>query len=143
MKRDSEQFFQEIKKDLIRYGELRWELLKLGAYEKTGKLFSVLSYTLILLTLIFFLTLFLFLALGFFLSEWLHSTGVGFSIVAILYVILVGGVVAFKDKIRAYILNAVLTVLMNDEDDDEDSTPDTNESHGNNPHTNATDQAAG
>ena len=127
MKRDSEQFFQEIKKDLIRYGELRWELLKLGAYEKTGKLFSVLSYTLILLTLIFFLTLFLFLALGFFLSEWLHSTGVGFSIVAILYVILVGGVVAFKDKIRAYILNAVLTVLMNDEDDDEDSTPDTNE----------------
>lgn len=143
MKRDSEQFFQEIKKDLIRYGELRWELLKLGAYEKTGKLFSVLSYTLILLTLIFFLTLFLFLALGFFLSEWLHSTGVGFSIVAILYVILVGGVVAFKDKIRAYILNAVLTVLMNDEDDDEDSTPDTNESHDNNPHTNATDQAAG
>ena len=49
--------------------------------------------------------------------------------------------VAFKDKIRAYILNAVLTVLMNDEDDD--STPDTNESHDNNPHTNATDQAAG
>ena len=143
MKRDSEQFFQEIKKDLTRYGELRWELLKLGAYEKTGKLFSVLSYTLILLTLIFFLTLFLFLALGFFLSEWLHSTGVGFSIVAILYVILVGGVVAFKDKIRAYILNAVLTVHMNDEDDDEDSTPDTNESHDNNPHTNATDQAAG
>ena len=45
MKRDSEQFFQEIKKDLTRYGELRWELLKLGAYEKTVKLFSVLSYT--------------------------------------------------------------------------------------------------
>ena len=143
MKRDSQLFFQEIKKDLTHYGELRLELLKLGAYEKAGKLFSVLSYTLILLTLIFFLTLFLFLALGFFLSEWLHSTGVGFSIVAILYVILVGGVVAFKDKIRAYILNAVLTVLMNDEDDDEDSTPDTNESHDNNPHTNATDQAAG
>ena len=127
MKRDSEQFFQEIKKDLTRYGELRLELLKLGAYEKAGKVFSVLSYSLILLTLAFFLTLFLFLALGFFLSEWLHSTGVGFSIVAILYVMLVGGVVAFKTKIRRLILNAILEMLMNDEDD-EDTPPVTNAS---------------
>lgn len=142
MKRDSQLFFQEIKKDLTHYGELRLELLKLGTYEKAGKLFSVLSYTLILLTLIFFLTLFLFLALGFFLSEWLHSTGVGFSIVAILYVILVGGVVAFKNKIRRLILNALLEVLMNDDDDD-DTPPATNEPHDNNPtQTDPAQQAA-
>ena len=93
-------------------------------------MFSVLSYSLILLTLAFFLTLFLFLALGFFLSEWLHSTGVGFSIVAILYVMLVGGVVAFKTKIRRLILNAILDMLMNDEND-EDTPPVTNAPHDN------------
>ena len=143
MKRDSEQFFQEIKKDLTRYGQLRLELLKLGAYEKAGKVFSVLSYSLILLTLAFFLTLFLFLALGFFLSEWLHSTGVGFSIVAILYVMLVGGVVAFKTKIRRLILNAILEMLMNDEDD-EDTPPVTNAPHDNDhPATNSAEQTAG
>lgn len=142
MKHDAEQFLQEIKKDLTQYGKLRLELLKLGTYEKAGKLFSVLSYSLILLTLSFFLTLFLFLALGFFLSEWLHSTGVGFSIVAILYVLLVGGVVAFKDKIRRLILNAILEILMND--DDNDTPPATNDPHDNNhPSANPAGQTAG
>ena len=103
-------------------------------------MFSVLSYSLILLTLAFFLTLFLFLALGFFLSEWLHSTGVGFSIVAILYVMLVGGVVAFKTKIRRLILNAILEMLMNDED----TPPVTNAPHDNDhPATNPAEQTAG
>lgn len=77
---NAEHFFRELKKDLTTYGELKFELLKLGTYERTGKVIAVLSYGLILLTLGFFLSLFIFLALGFFLGEWLNSKGIGFSV---------------------------------------------------------------
>ena len=37
MKMNAEHFFRELKKDLTTYGELKFELLKLGTYERTGK----------------------------------------------------------------------------------------------------------
>jgi hypothetical protein len=115
MKTDPEQFFRELKDDVTTYAELKIELFKLGAYERMGTVISVLSYGLILLIVGFFLTLFIFLALGFFLSEWLHSTGIGFSIIAVIYLLLTGAVLLFRNPIRTYILNAVLTALTNND----------------------------
>lgn len=128
MKIDTERFFEEFKKDITEYGEVKLELLKLGVFERTGKVLSILSYALILLTLGFFLSLFIFLALGFFLSEWFHSTGIGFSIVAMLYLVLIGIVVGLKEKIKTYILNIVIEALItNDNEIDETDTPNTPE----------------
>ena len=60
--KDSEKIFQELKKDLKTYAELKFELLKLNTYERTGKVLSVLSYGIIVLFLAFFTILFIFLA---------------------------------------------------------------------------------
>ena len=47
--KDSEKIFQELKKDLKTYAELKFELLKLNTYERTGKVLSVLSYGIIVM----------------------------------------------------------------------------------------------
>jgi hypothetical protein len=125
MKQESGQFFNELKNDVITYAEFKLELLKLGTYERTGKVISVLSYGLILTALGFFLMLFIFLALGFFFSDCFHSMSAGFAVVAALSLILIGGVVLFRKQIRNRILNVVIaTLLANDKKNE--ATDETN-----------------
>ncbi len=125
MKKDSEQFFRELKNDAISFAELKIELLKLGTYERIGKVISVLSYGMILIALGFFLVLFLFLVLGFFLSDRFQSLTAGFSVVAVLSLLLIGGVVIFSKQIRSYILNLIIATLVSN-DKKNDTTDDTN-----------------
>lgn len=116
MEKDSDKFFRELKDDVSAYMELKLELLKLSTYERTGKVIAVLSYGLILLFLAFFAILFIFLALGFFLGDLLSSFGLGFGIVAVLYVLLLGVIILNKDKISTQVLNEVIGALtMNDD----------------------------
>jgi hypothetical protein len=122
MKNDSEQFFRELKQDVTTYAGLKVELLKLGAYERTGKVIAVLSYSLILLILAFFLTLFIFIALGFFISSWFNSLGTGFSIVSALYLLIIGGVVFFKDRILTSVLNLVISALTSNDNTNNNET---------------------
>ncbi|MEG1545106.1 MAG: phage holin family protein [Tannerellaceae bacterium] len=116
MEKDSETIFRKLKEDLSAYIELKQELLKLNTYEQTGKLIAVLSYGLILLFLAFFAILFIFLALGFFLGDWFGSFGIGFSIVAVLYCLLIGGILINKDKISNRVLNVVIAALTANDD---------------------------
>jgi len=112
MKQDSGQFFNALKNDVLTYAELKLELLKLGTYERTGKVISVLSYGIILTALGFFLLLFIFLALGFFLSDLFGSLSAGFAVVAVLYLLLIGGVVLFREQIKDRILNTVIAAMV-------------------------------
>ena len=109
--------------------ELKVELLKLTAYERTGKLVSVLSYGLILLFLAFFAILFIFLALGFFLGDILDNVAGGFAIVALLYMILFAIIIFNKNKISEAIVNEIISVLTAIEDkkkeSDNEQTTDT------------------
>ncbi|MDR3261977.1 MAG: hypothetical protein LBT78_09120 [Tannerella sp.] len=130
MKKDSEQFFQELKQDIARYAGLKVELLKLGAYERMGIVISILSYSLILLILVFFLTLFIFIALGFFLSSWFHSMGIGFSIIAVLYLLIISGIVLFREKIRTAIQNLVLAALTTNDNSKNNATDEDNAADG-------------
>lgn len=126
MEKDSDKFFRGLKDDISAYVELKLELLKLSTYERTGKVIAVLSYGLVLLFLAFFAILFIFLALGFFLGDLLHSFGLGFSIVAILYILLLGIIILSKDKISTRVLNEVIAALtMND---DKNNTTDNEQS---------------
>ena len=119
MKNDSGQFFRELKNDAVTYAELKFELLKLGTYERIGKVISVLSYGIILTALGFFLFLFLFLVLGFFLGDRFQSLTAGFSVVAGLSLLLFGGVTLYRKQIRSYILNLVIaTLVANDKKND-------------------------
>ena len=129
MGKDAEQIFQKLKEDLSAYVELKVELLKLTAYERTGKLVSVLSYGLILLFLAFFAILFIFLALGFFLGDILDNVAGGFAIVALLYMILFAIIIFNKNKISEVIVNEIISVLTAIEDkkkeSDNEQTTDT------------------
>ena len=69
MKMNAEHFFRELKRNITTYDKLKFELLKVRTYERTGKVIAVLAYGLILLILGFFLSLFVFLTLGFFLGR--------------------------------------------------------------------------
>lgn len=111
MKMDSEVFFRELKRDVFAYANSKVELLKLGLYERIGKVISALSYSLVLLVLTFFLTLFLFIALAFLLGDWLHSPAAGFAIVAVLYLLIIGGVFLYREKFQALVLNTVIAAL--------------------------------
>lgn len=129
MEKDAEQIFRKLKEDLSAYVELKVELLKLTAYERTGKLVSVLSYGLILLFLAFFAILFIFLTLGFFLGDILDNVAGGFAIVALLYMILFAIIIFNKNKISEAIVNEIISVLTAIEDkkkeSDNEQTTDT------------------
>ena len=109
--KDSEKIFQELKKDLKTYAELKFELLKLNTYERTGKVLSVLSYGIIVLFLAFFTILFIFLALGFWLGDYFESIAAGFIGIVALYLILIGIVFMNREKIRTAILNEIIAAL--------------------------------
>ncbi|MDR2765003.1 MAG: hypothetical protein LBB90_08225 [Tannerella sp.] len=126
MKKDSGAFFRELKEDAVTYAALKLELLKLGAYERTGKVISVLSYGLILLILALFLMLFAFIALAFFLDDWLQSPGLGFAFVSVLYLLIMGGVVFYRQKIRKMILNTVLAALTSNENNNNETASEAN-----------------
>ncbi|MDR2232348.1 MAG: phage holin family protein [Tannerella sp.] len=112
MQADSRQFFEEVKQDAVKYAELKIELLKLGTYERTGKVISVLSYGIILTALTLFFLMMTFIALGFFLSDVFDSLAAGFAVVAGLWLLLIAGVILFRKKIRNYVLNFVIATLV-------------------------------
>lgn len=116
MEKDSGTVFRELKEDVSAYVELKLELLKLSTYERTGKVIAVLSYGLILLFLAFFAILFIFLALGFFLGDWLGSSGFGFGIVAVLFLLLIGIIIMNRDRISTKVLNEVIAAMTANDD---------------------------
>ncbi len=124
MERKSEQVFDRIKNDVISYFELKFEFLKLSTYERTGKVMGVLSYGLILVFTAFFAFLFIFLALGFFLGDLFNSEGLGFISVALLYLILIAVLVLNKNKVIEKVENEIISALMSDEDNNNDTKND-------------------
>ena len=123
MDKDSGEIFQKLKKDASAYIELKLELLKLNTYERTGKVITLLSYGIILLLLAFFAILFIFLALGFYLGTIFNSLGIGFGIVALLYLVLIFLTVRFQLMIKEKIMNLIISALMsNDENNNHDAT---------------------
>ena len=124
MERNSEQVFDRIKNDVISYFELKFEFLKLSTYERTGKVMGVLSYGLILVFTAFFAFLFIFLALGFFLGDLFNSEGLGFISVALLYLILIAVLVLNKNKVIEKVENEIISALMSDEDNNNDTKND-------------------
>ena len=116
MEKDSSEIFHKLKRDLLTYVELKLELLKLDAYERTGKVIAVLSYGVILLFLAFFAILFIFLALWFYMGELFGSVGSGFGVVAVLYLLLIGAVVIGKERVCKRVLNIVISALTTNDD---------------------------
>lgn len=122
----SESIFSQIKNDLTEYVEVKFAYFKLSGYEGLAKLVSILSYQLVKILLILFLFLFVFLSLGLFLGEVLNSNALGFSIVAVIYLIIIGALIYFQKNIKDKIMNSILSSLMNmnEEDKEQEYTND-------------------
>lgn len=114
--KDSEKIFQNLKEDISAYINLKLELLKLNTYEKSGKIISLLSYGLILFFLVVFVILFVFLSLGFFLGDLLDNAAIGFGIISLLYLLLIGITVKKAQWIQTKVLNKVIATLITNEE---------------------------
>ncbi len=121
MEQESREIFNELKKDVSAYVELKLEFLKLSTYERTAKVISVLSYGVVLLFLAFLAILFIFLALGFFLGDLFGSIGAGFGSVVILYILLILLIVTNRKKISDKVLNIVIAALTSNDDKNDET----------------------
>lgn len=121
MEKNQEKLFDKIKQDVITYFELKIEFFKLSTYERTGKVFGVLSYGLILVFTAFFAFLFIFLSLGFFLGEAFHSQGLGFISVAFIYLIFILIITMNKKRITTAVENEIISSLMSNDDKNNDA----------------------
>ena len=112
MKKDLENVFRELKDDVTSFAELRFELLKLNTYERISKVIAILSYGLLLSSLVLITLLFAMLTAGLLFSKWLNSTTAGFGIVVALYLILVIIVITNKNRIRLKVINIIVSTLI-------------------------------
>lgn len=121
MEKDSNKFFREVNQNVASYVEAKLELLKLSTYERIGKVTTVLSFGLVLMLLGFFAVLFIFIALGYFLGERIGSVSAGFSIVAALYLLMMGIILMFRKQIKDKVLNIIIAALMANEEKEDES----------------------
>jgi len=121
MEKDPGQLFRELKDDITAYAEVKFELFKLSAYERFGKVAGLLSYGLVLMFLAFFALLFIFLSAGFFLGDLFGSLGIGFGCVAVLYLIIIALVFFNKKRIQDKVLNEVIDALTTNEENGNDT----------------------
>lgn len=112
MKKEAGQLFHELKEDITDYVEVKFELFKLNAYERVGKVVGLLSYGLVLMFITFFALLFVFFSVGFFLGELFHSMGLGFACIAFFYLLIMLVVILNKGKIQTKVVNEVVEALI-------------------------------
>jgi hypothetical protein len=108
MEKSAGQVFRDLKEDVTRYAELRFEFLKLSTYEQVSKVIAVLSYGLLLSVIVLITILFAHLTLGFFLSKWLDSFTLGFGIVLIMYVMQIVLVIRSRESILRSVMNKII-----------------------------------
>ena len=111
MKKDADQVFRDLKDDILKYAELRLKLLKLNTYEQVSKVIASLAYGLLLSALVLIAILFAHLVLGFFISKLLGSPIFGFGIITILYILQIILVILNKERIRKFVINAIIKVF--------------------------------
>lgn len=122
--KNSGDIFHKLKEDITAYVEVKFELLKLSTYERTGKVLSLLSFGAVLLFLAFFATWFLFLTLGLFLGSIMGSASAGFAIVVLIYLLAIVIIALNKNKITTKIQNVIIGALMSNDDNNNEAEHD-------------------
>ena len=121
MSKENSQFFTGLKDDLQSYVNTQLQLVKLTIYEKSARAVALLALGLALFFTLLFALLFIFLSLGFFLSDLLGSSTLGFSAVALAYILLFTVLLLLRKRISRKIEDTVIKELTKDDEyDDED-----------------------
>ena len=116
-------FFTESRQKLEQYIQDRVLLLKLQMVEKVSQLTALLFTGLTLALLTFFILLFLSIMAGYFFAGITGSLYIGFGIVSAVYIGLFVLIIKLrKNVIEKYIVDAVIKIIMDKTDDDNDTT---------------------
>ncbi|MDD6211388.1 MAG: phage holin family protein [Bacteroidales bacterium] len=122
MSKESNQFFTDLKDDLSAYVDTKLQLVRLSTYEKSARAVALIALGIILFFTLLFALLFIFLTLGYLLGEMIGSDALGFSIVALAYIILLGIQILLRNRIREWVEDLVVNELTKDDSDEEEQT---------------------
>ena len=120
MSKENNQFFAGLKDDLQAYVNTQLQLAKLTIYEKGARAVALLALGLALFFTLLFALLFIFLSLGFFLSDLFGSSTLGFTAIALAYLVLLVVLLLLRKKIGGKIEDIVIKELTKDDEYDED-----------------------
>ena len=109
------QYIKGIREEFAKYIELRLEHSKLLAFEKIAKLVASSSSILILAFFGFFGFFFLSFALGYYLGEMLNSLALGFTIIALMYLLIILILAMNRKKFENIISEKVIESLLEEE----------------------------
>ena len=121
MSKENSQFFAGLKEDLQAYIDTQLQLAKLTIYEKSARAVALLVLGLVLLFTLFFTLLFIFLSLGLYLSDLFESTTIGFTAIAVVYILLFAGLLLLRKRISGKIEDIVIREFTKDDEYDDES----------------------
>lgn len=108
-----------IKEDLSNYIDKRLELFKLTAFEKLAQSGAFMLYGIIILLLIGVTFLLSLLGLAFFIGSYFDSLGLGFGILVVITLLIMGVFIACGKPIRRYAVNMMIKILRKIEQNEE------------------------
>lgn len=100
--------FSTLKEDITELVNVKVQLIKLEVFEKTSTTSGAVIFGILMLNVVCFTLLFAFVALGLWLGELINSMPGGFALVVLLYLIILGVMVAMRKSIMAGIANMIL-----------------------------------
>ena len=109
--------FEEMKDDLSEYVSNRLRLFKLQTYAKTSKGGASLIYSIIAILLTLFAINFVFITIALYLGEILESMSLGFGIVALFSIIVIGIIIMKRKTIRRGLTNMIVSSFMDDDNE--------------------------
>lgn len=111
----------ELTDNIREYINIRIEAVKVRTAEKVSALIANAMAGLVVVLVIFFFVLFAGTALSFVVGAWIGKIWAGFLIVA--FIFLLAGIIIWTARgklIRLPLMNAMIRLLINEEDDEED-----------------------
>lgn len=123
MDKDPQKIANELKTDLAEYFSLKGRVLKLTTYEKSAKITATLSLGLTILILSLFAILFIFTTLALVIGEYLNNIAYGFAILSLFYLVSLAILFFFREKWQTIIIEKILTVLTDNDTNNDPSTP--------------------
>lgn len=107
---------EELTRDITDYIDTRIQHTKLVIAEKVSGLISAIITRVVLAVVFVFFLFFASFGLAWFLADWLGAAWIGFSLVAGLYLLIIGFVWIGRDRIiRIPIMNGIIRQLFKDE----------------------------
>ncbi len=111
-------FFTATRKEIEQYVADRLLLFKMQSAEKGGRVMASLVFFLVAAMLFFFMLLFLGIMAGFYFGLITDNLYMGFGIVAVFYMAMIGLLVFFRKKIEKKLIDTVIRIIFDKDEED-------------------------